>query len=185
MAETAVKTALEQTSGKRPNITLLNIQVIAQILALVSVAGYFLYKNAAGWTDVTMSLDIVTQRVHDPADRTKDILGVTVKLKNGNTGKIRLSDAVATIAYEATTLEKELEGIVRYEIDEGKVVPGQEATRSPSRTGLGPNQEILLSTYERVPTGATCLIDVTILAKRSLKTVLREARSAAVSLPIE
>jgi hypothetical protein len=181
MAETAVKTALEQTSGKRPNITLLNIQVIAQILAVVSVAGYFLYKNAAGWTDVTMSLDIVTQRVHDPADRTKDILGVTVKLKNGNTGKIRLSDAVATIA----TLEKELEGIVRYEIDEGKVVPGQEATRSPSRTGLGPNQEILLSTYERVPTGATCLIDVTILAKRSLKTVLREARSAAVSLPIE
>jgi len=179
---------IKETSGKslrkRPKITLKNMQTIAQILALLSVSGYFLYKNAAGWTEVTMSLDIVTNRVHDPKDENMDILGVLVKLKNGNMGKIRLSDAIATIKYDTIALEKELEGIVRYEIEDGKVIQGKQATKTPPRTGLGPDQTILLSTYARVPAGTVCIIDVTIVSKRLLKSVYREARSAAVSLPL-
>lgn len=183
MSET-VKATSENASGKR-KITLYSIQVIAQVLALMSVAGYFLYKNAAGWTDVTMSLNIVTHRVPDPADETQDILGITVKLKNGNTGKIRLSDAIAAIKYDTVTVEKALEGIVRYEIENGKAIYGKQATQSPPRTGLGPDQEMLLSTYVQVPTGSVCLIDVTIVAKRLLKTVYRESRSTAVSVPLQ
>ena len=82
------------------------IKVIVEILAFLSIGFYFLYKNAAGWTGMTMSLDISTHRVHDPNDKTKDILGVIVKVKNGlNNGTIRLSDAVAAIKYDKVTLE--------------------------------------------------------------------------------
>jgi hypothetical protein len=169
---------------KLPDMKLEKVKIIAEIIALFSIAFYFLYKNAAGWTEVTMSLDIVTNRVHNPDDKTKDILGVIVKVKNGNNnGSIRLSDAVAAIKYDNVTLENGLEGIVRYEIENGKVIRGKQSTQKPW-TGLGPNEEILLSTYANVSTGAVCIVDVTVLAKRLLNRHCNESRSTAISLPI-
>ncbi len=165
---------------KLPDMKLEKVKIIAEIIALFSIAFYFLYKNAAGWTEVTMSLDISTNRVHDPADKTKDILGVIVKVNNGS---IRLSDAVAVIKYDKVTLENTLEGIVRYEIENGKVIHGKQSTEKPW-TGLGPNEEILLSTYASVSTGAVCIVDVTVLAKRLLNKHCNESRSTAISLPI-
>jgi len=168
---------------KFPNIDALKVRHIAEIIALASIAGYFLFQNAAGWQEVSMSLDVTTQRVHDPCDKDKDIIAVVVKLKNGNTGAIRISDAVAAIRYDKITLENKLEGIVRYAIENGKVVQGKQC---PEKlwTGLGPNEEILLSTYASVPAGKVCIVDVTVLAKRKLRTYLSEGRSATISLPI-
>ena len=161
------------------------IKVIAEIIALTSIAFYFIYKNAAGWTEVTMSLDVSTKRVGDPADKTRDILAVTVKVKNGlNNGSIRLSDAVADIRYDKTEVQKRLEGLVRYEIADGKVVHGKQSREKPW-TGLGPSEEIALSAYESVSKGSVCTIDVTILAKKSLSHHYHESRSTVVSLPIE
>ena len=168
---------------KLPTIKLEKIKIIAEIIALLSVAVYFFYQNAAGWTEVSISLDITTNRVHDPADKTKDILGVIVKVKNGNTGAIRLYDAIAAIRYDKVTLENKLEGIVRYEIENGKVIQGKESSE-PRWTGLAPNEEILLSTYASVSTGAVCIVDVTVLAKRYLNAHFNECRSTTISLPI-
>jgi hypothetical protein len=170
---------------KLADIKLEKVKIIVEILAFLSVASYFLYKNAAGWTGMTMSLDVVTNRVHDPNDKTKDILGVIVKVKNGlNNGTIRLSDAVAAIKYDNVTLEKGLEGIVRYEIENGKVIPGKQSREKPW-TGLGPNEEILLSTYATVSKGSVCIVDVAVSAKKFLNTRCNESRSTAISLPIE
>ena len=168
---------------KFPNIEVLKVKNFAEIIALVSIAGYFLYQNAAGWKEVSMSLDVTTERVHDPCDKDKDIIGVVVKLKNGNTGAIRVSDAIAAIRYDKITIVNRLEGIVRYEIENGKVIQGKQC---PEKlwTGLGPNEEILLSTYASVSTDAVCIVDVTVLAKRKLRTYLSEGRSATISLPI-
>ena len=168
---------------KFPHFEVLTVKNIAEIVALISVAGYFFYQNAAGWKEVSMSLDVTTKRVHDPCDKDKDIIAVVVKLKNGNTGAIRISDAIAAIKYDKITIVNTLEGIVRYQIENGKVVQGKQC---PEKlwTGLGPNEEILLSTYASVPTDAVCIVDVTVLAKRKLRTYLSEGRSATISLPI-
>jgi len=168
---------------KFPTIEVLKVKYIAEIIALISIAGYFLYQNAAGWKEVSMSIDVNTQRVHDPCDKDKDILGVFVKLKNGNTGTIRITDATAAVKYDKTTIVKTLEGIVRYEVENEKVIQGKQSIEKP-RTGLGPNEEILLSTYASVSADAVCVVDVTVLAKRKLRTYCSEGRSATVSLPI-
>jgi hypothetical protein len=42
----------------------------------------------AGWLEVSMSLDIETNRVHDPASNADDILAITVRLTNGANGLI-------------------------------------------------------------------------------------------------
>jgi len=166
-----------------PKINIEKLKTIAEIAALFSVAVYFFYQYAAGWKEITMSLDITTNRIQYPTDKTKDILGVVVKLKNGDFGAIRLSDAIAAIRYDNVTLENRLEGIVRYEIENGKVIQGKQCAKTPM-TGLGPNEEILLSTYARVPAGAVCIIDVTVLAKRYIKNCYNESRSTTISLPI-
>ena len=168
---------------KLPNIELLKVKAFVEVIALLSIAGYFMYKNAAGWEEVSMSINVDTKRVHDPCDKDKDIIGVVVKLKNGNTGKIRVSDAIAAIRYDKITIVNTLEGIVRYEIKNGKAIQGKQC---PEKlwTGLGPTEEILLSTYASVPTDKVCIIDVTVLAKRKLRTYCSEGRSAAISLPI-
>ena len=168
---------------KFPHFEVMTVKNFAEIVALVSIAGYFFYQNAAGWKEVSMSLDVTTKRVHDPCDKDKDILAVIVKLKNGNTGSIRITDATAAIKYDKTTIVKTLEGIVRYEIVNGKAIQGKQC---PEKlwTGLGPTEEILLSTYASVPTDKVCIIDVTVLAKRKLRTYCSEGRSATISLPI-
>lgn len=169
---------------KLTNVTLEKIKIFAEILALLSVAFYFLYKNAAGWTGISTSIDISTNRVHDPCDKSKDILEVIVKVKNGvNSGTIRLSDAVAAIKYDKVTLENRLEGLVRYEIENGKVIEGKQSKEKPW-TGLGPDEGIQLSTYASVARGSVCTVDVTILARKFLHKQSNESRSTAVSLPI-
>jgi hypothetical protein len=169
---------------KLTDIKLEKVKIIVEILALLSVACYFIYKNAAGWTEVTISLDISTNRVDDPADKTKDILGIIVKVKNGNNnGSLRLSDAVVAFKYNDVTIHKRLEGIVRYEIENGRVVLGKQSTEKPW-AGLGPNEEILLSAYTSISKGSVCIVDVTILAKKFLNKHCNECRSTTISLPI-
>jgi hypothetical protein len=170
---------------KLNNMTLDKIKILAEVLAFLSIAFFFIYKNAAGGQGVSLSVNISTERVGDPCDKSKDILGVIVKIKNGaNSGTVRLSDAVAAFKYDKVTLENRLEGLIRYEIENGKVILGKQSKEKPW-TGLGPAEEIQLSTYASVAKGSVCIVDVTILARKFMHKKSNESRSTAVSMPIE
>ena len=160
-----------------------------QIIALVILTAYFMYRNKTGWMEISMSMDIETERIHDPNNVNDDILAIKVNFKNGNYGSIRLTDAIAAISYDATTEAvpkvNELDGLVRYDYKGWKIIHGKPHPKI-STSGLGPEQEVELSTYFKVPRDAICNVDVTILAKRArLDYHPNESRSSTVSLPLK
>src|ERR1700730_17948874 len=55
---------------------------IAETIALVSAAGFFIYKAVSGYLYIDMSLTISSERSH--ASDHEDLLAVTARLKKGS-----------------------------------------------------------------------------------------------------
>ena len=164
-------------------IKLETITNLVEIAALIAAGGYFLYQLGIGWYGVTLSVDIVTQRIHDPINDGQDILGVDVIVTNG-VGLLRIYDGLVAIESNGQAETKRLTGIVRYDHQNDLIRHGEPSPENP-RTGLGPGEQIRLSTYTRVSSTTVCTIDATVLVKRQLNSSPCEARSATVSLPVK
>ncbi|HUW60464.1 MAG TPA: hypothetical protein VMZ06_05615 [Candidatus Bathyarchaeia archaeon] len=160
------------------------VQAVVQTAAFLLAGVYFEYRIFAGWMEVKISLDINTERVNDPVDSTKDLLGVVVTLTNGDHGLIRICDAIAVVSFNDERLVHKLHGTVRYDFRDDLLVHGKPHPEK-SRSGFAPGQKGLLSTHVQIPKDAVCLVDVTILAHRKLKPNRNESRSCTVSLPAQ
>lgn len=158
------------------------IKLCAEICAFLGAAGFFVYHFCIGWFEQSLSTSVETSRVHDPMYDGQDILAITVRFKNA-VGLVRISDAIAHVQFDDGAITNRLQGIVRYDYVDGKLIPGKVSPRKP-RTGLGPDQEIMLSTFVKVPEHSTCVIDTAILVWQWRRSALCEVRSAAISLPL-
>lgn len=162
--------------------TLEKVKLFVEICAFLAAGGFFVYHFLAGWFEPSLSSRIETSRVHDPLNEGQDLLAITVRIKNG-TGLIRLGDSIAYIKYDDTAITNRLEGINRYDYNNGRLLPGQLNPKKPA-TGLGPDEEIMLSTFVKVPKHSTCVIDTAVLIRRPRNTNYHQGRSAAISLPL-
>jgi len=169
---------------KNRRINIETVKNLVEIVALFAAAAYFSFRLVSGWIDVSLSLDVATERIRDPTDKSIDILAVNVRIKNGDNGSVRIADAVVSFSYGNDSVTKTLQGIVRYDFADGKLIPGKASPTTP-RAGLGPGMQIVFSTYTRVPTGAVCSVDVTVLGKRYNNPNYSESRSAVISLPLD
>jgi hypothetical protein len=174
--------AQSPTRVKELKSTLEKVKLFVEICAFLAAGGFFVYHFLAGWFEPSLSSRIETLRVHDPTNEGQDILAITVRIKNGP-GLIRLGDSIAYLRYDDKIITNRLEGIDRYDYTNGRLLPGQVHPKTPA-TGLGPEEEIMLSTWVKVPEHATCVIDTAILIRRPRNTAFHEARSAAISLPL-
>jgi hypothetical protein len=162
--------------------TLEKVKLVVEICAFLSAGGFFVFHFLAGWFDLSLSTRIEISRVHDPVDKGQDLLAITARIKNG-TGLIRLGDSIASVKYDDTIVTNRFEGTKRYDFTNDRLLPDKVHPTTPS-TGLGPEEEIMLSTWIKVPQHATCVIDTAILIRRPRNFNFHQARSAAISLPL-
>ena len=83
---------------KNRRINIETVKNLVEIVALFAAAAYFSFRLVSGWIDVSLSLDVATERIRDPTDKSIDILAVNVRIKNGDNGSVRIADAVVSFS---------------------------------------------------------------------------------------
>ena len=160
------------------------IKVIIECFAYLFAGIFFLYHfiTAASW--VTLSTSIKTQRVHDSENPTQDLLAVTINLKSGVNGSVKIHDAVALVSFGKTSITNRFDGLIRMDYEEARLKPANRRSDDPY-VGLGPDQENAFTTLFRVPRDALCHISVAVLARRPLNVDEVQSNASEISLPIE
>jgi hypothetical protein len=166
------------------------IASLVQLIALVCVGIFFIYRFLTGWMSVNMDIAIESSRVH--LDEKEDYLAVIVKLARGEYGALHLGDTQLRITYDDSTPGPpplSLKGTKRLdnsagELDWQTVLPEDPLT-------LHAKEKSEFAATLKVPRKTACIIELTILTHRKLdglewlpKTHWGQRRSSSVSLPL-
>ncbi len=167
----------------RSRFTLEEVKNLVQIVALGLAACYFTYTWAIGRFWVSVSLDIETSRVHDPANAKKDIIAISMSVKNGGQMSLRIHDAAVKITYDTMVCTQRLEGITRYAVEDHRLLL---TTPHPTilEAGLGSGQQTEFGTWVRVPRNVACKIEGGVLVKQRWNWSYPQSLVSGVSLPV-
>lgn len=171
-------------------ITPAMIASLVQLIALIGVGIFFIYRFLTGWMSVNMDIAIESSRVHVNED--EDYLAVIVKLARGEYGALLLGDAQVRITYDGSTTGPpplSLSGTKRLansvgELDWQTILP-----KDP--LALHAKEKSEFAATLKVPRKTACIIEVTLLTHRKLdglewlpRTHWGQRRSSSVSLPL-
>ena len=164
---------------------------LAEIVALLAAAAFFVYKLLAGYLFPNLSLELSSCR--EPIGITgKDALVVTVTLSKGDRGSIRLHDGLVTIKHESPPhmVNERLLGFHRLTsiptslgiIQRREIVPDT-LSRSAPLLRLTPGDKIIMAAHSQVPSTEICVVEVTLLGKRDGSRKFGQWRGSLISLP--
>ena len=164
-------------------------KAIAETIALVSAAAFFIYKVVAGYLYVELSLAVSTTRTH--LDSEIDLLVISAKLKKGSRGSVRLHDAQAKITYDKMVKYIPFLGIHRLSYVSGllsstdrKTINWDKSSKSSPLLRLPPNEETEFSCHIQVPRTAVCDIEIAILGQVRSWFGIGQWKASHVSAPM-
>jgi hypothetical protein len=164
---------------------------LIQLLAVIAVGMFFIYRFSTGWMSANMDIAIEPSRVH--LNNQEDYLAVIVKLERGEYGTLELGDAQLRITYLDSTDRPavlDLAGTKRLADSAGKL-DWQAVSPDDPHLNLHAKEKSEFTAVLKVPRKTACLIEVTLLTHRRLdgfewlaRTHWGQRRSSSVSLPI-
>jgi hypothetical protein len=165
-------------------------KAIAETIALISAAGFFVYKIIEGYFYVDLSLSVSSTRSHSTDGA--DLLVITAKLKKGSRGSIRLHDMQARLTYGEQVQCRTFVGFHRQSYTtapvgctDRKVVNWDKLSESRPLLRLPPNEETEFSCYAEVPKRAVCIVEVAVLGGRENPwSGLGQWKASHVSTPL-
>jgi ligand-binding sensor domain-containing protein len=159
---------------------------LAECLAFLSAAVFFLYKVGAGYLKVDLSMSAKCDR-HHTAHQSKDNLVIHVHLKKGPNGSLALHDAKARVMYQDSHIEVAFPGIRRSSFEPAPDGAGRKINWKVSKTSpllrMIPGEETELTTVCEVPSGEVCKIEIVILGKTDVWSRFGQWKASCVSLP--
>jgi hypothetical protein len=166
-----------------------DVKAIAETIALISAAGFFIYKIYDGYFFVDLSLSISSKRSHSTDEA--DLLVITVKLKKGSRGSIRLHDVQAKLSYDEQVQSRAFVGFHRqsYKTDpvghtDRKTVNWDKLSVSTPLLRLPPDEKTEFSCYAEVPKRAVCIVEVAVLGRERSWRGLGQWKASHVSAPL-
>lgn len=163
-------------------------KTVAEIIAYLSAAAFFIYKAIAGYLIVNVSVSGTIDRVR--ANDTEDHLTVAATVKKGSNGSVELHDARARASYgDNKTKDMPFVGIERLSFKSADhrggrklVAFGTSSERNPLLR-LAPEEEATFSGIVRVPISEACVVEVVFIGKRTGSWKVGQWRTSLVSLP--
>lgn len=166
---------------------LTELKELAEIGALLSAAGFFLWKLWRGFLDVNASLNVSVDRGH--ANINADYLAISVTIRKCGSGSLAIHDARAQLTYGGVVKECELRGYERlaFRIDDRerwrtRIVFGTRHKSSPVLF-LSPDEQATFSAFEEISCAVPCIVDVSISGRLVRSSRTAQWRSVVVSLP--
>jgi len=161
---------------------------IAELLALLSAAGFFIWRLWRGFFDVNAAISVHVDRTHATED--DDYLAISATLRKCGSGSLAIHDArVQLRCGETPPQEHELHGYERlsFRADDReqwrtRIVFGAQHRTSPVLF-LSPDEQATFSTYARISRGLPCIVDVAISGQIVRSSRTGQWRSVVVSLP--
>lgn len=157
---------------------------LAQLVALIAAALYFLVKLAQGWLIVNVSLEGDIERRQVSA--IEDALAVMVTVTKGSIGSLRIQEALVRVpaALDPDSV-KPLPGARRLVLDPERkhAVDASWAQEGEGSYRLPPGESTIWSVDFRVPRAAVCSVDVVITGVQWPGSFPAQWRCSLVSLP--
>jgi hypothetical protein len=164
---------------------------LIQLIAVIAVGIFFIYRFSTGWMSANMDIAIEPSRVH--LNDQDDYLAVIVKLERGEYGTLQLGEAQLRITYlDAATGPPPLSltGTKRLADSAGKL-DWQKIALDDPHLNLHAKEKSEFAAVLKVPRKTACIIEVTFLTHRRLdgfewlaRTHWGQRRSSSVSLPL-
>jgi len=164
-----------------------------QLIAVIAVGMFFVYRFSTGWMSANMDIAIEPARVHVHLNDKEDYLAVIVKLERGEYGALQLGDAQLRITYVDSTDRPtvlDLAGTQRLADSAGKL-NWQTVAVQDRHLNLHAKEKSEFAAVLKVPRRTACIIEVTLLTHRRLdgfewlaRTHWGQRRSSSVSLPL-
>jgi hypothetical protein len=166
---------------------------LAESLALVAAAGYFVYRWRRGnYThNSSLSLDLKRQRSRT---ESKDDLVITANVRRGENWTVELRDARVQVGWDDQKRSVPLVGIDRRSYGLGKsqeadikheIVDFAKPSEAKPFLQLAPGDETQYSCWVQVPSDAVCSIELVILGKRPTRSgKIAQWRASAISMPL-
>lgn len=172
-----------------------DLRHLAEIFALISAGGFFLYKAISGYlvTNLSLKLSCVRQRI--PGSK-EDYVKATVAMEKGDRGTVKIHDilgTVCTIGGMKTPIASTNFDFLGIDRRSFKEIPFANTHRAEitwnklSETrpflNLSPGEKTHVSFVATVPTGEPYVIYVIVLGQRRFSTRMAQWRASAVALP--
>jgi hypothetical protein len=163
------------------------IKTVAEILALVAAAIFFVYKLVDGWGLVNLSIELNAVR---KAGGDSDIVAITLKLKKGDSGSLELHTVELTCEVVNSTSEifripliyrLRLRADANLNADETRVYWDIPHEAHP-QIHLPPGESTQYSHMFSVPSGAPCSVQAIVVGKRPVSTKPGQWR-ASIAVP--
>lgn len=169
--------------------TLQIVKTIAEILALLGAATFFVYKVRAGYHIVNVAISVATDR--RTLDSAYDHLGVAVTLRKGAHGSLKLHDARVRITWRGGEAELPLIGIERLsftkDTDDARRCRAamDRISKSKPYLHITPDEEATFSCLAIVPRTEPCAIEAAVTGTEVGGKAVGQWRSSVVALPRE
>jgi len=160
------------------------IKNYAEAAAVLGAGVYFLVKAFQGFEIIDASLTLKADR--RTAAGGNDYLAVTVTLKRGTKGGLRLHDAEITVNQgdAVQLLKPDIRRLTFDEKSDPKNLVRLQSRTSPT-LNLAPGEEASFAVLCQVKTNEPCIIDATVIGKKFWSLVTGQWRSSVVSLPLQ
>ena len=161
---------------------------IAETLAIASAAIFFAYKAISGYLYVDMSLALSSGRSR--LTDAEDVLVITLRLKKGGRGSVRIHDVQARVSCGPTHQILTFVGFHRLSYTtepvtsiERKVINWRKLSENQPLLRLPPDEETEFSCWCRVPTSAICNVEVAVLGRERSWFGIGQWKASLVSTP--
>lgn len=158
----------------------------AQVLAFLGAAVFFLVKAYQGYLTVDLSLEAACRRSHRA--RGQDDLAISVTMKRGDRGSVRLRDLIVRVRDEGGDIAvHRLDDIRRlnYTGDGELVLPLTRRHGKMPFLQLTPNESMMVATHVLVPSTSVAVVDVVLQSQKRALRNLGQWRTSAISLPAD
>lgn len=177
----------------KPWLTLDTVKLCLEIAAYSSATLFLIFKTFSGYFMVNLSLDYLRARRKQIPSTAKDQLVVSVKVKKGPNGTLRLRYAAVRIASLSRNWseERQFVGIDRVAYDRSKVWKGEPNALDWTQErfkyrilNLPPGDASQFACAMEVPSGDFCSIQVVLMGNRKFWFKLGQWRASTISMPV-
>jgi hypothetical protein len=167
------------------------VKNVAEALALVCAACFFIYKLIAGYLFTDLSVKVEAGRCRILGEY--DVLVITATLKKGERGSVQIHDAQVRISYDNVTQDAEIIPMLGFlRLSYGTENLGKKERQfikwKISETApllrIPPNEEAQFSCHTRVHPNAICSMELVVLGREWSGLRVGQWRSSQVCAPL-
>ncbi len=161
-----------------------DFELILTKAAVISGAGYFLWKVAAGWLVVNVEISIEIER--QPETEKEDLIAFKIIFRKGNTDTLQIKDIQARIRTEDGSIIFKVftfSEIHKLRFDNNKV-DWDKPDAFKKNISLSPGESFHFGRFARVPASMPVIVEAVLHGTRTMWGRGFQWRTSLASLPV-